>query len=590
MKFNRNWIVILILFLAVFVSYINVFQNNFVWDDEFFIVNNIDIKSISNIPGFFTEPSPGNLYRPLRTTFYTITYQIWGLNPLGYHLNGFFLHFFITILLFFITLRITNKPGFSFVVALFFAVHPIHTARVTNMTASFDLYGILFLLLSLFFYILNSKNKKNNYYYLSIVFYLLALFSSEETITLILILFLYDFSFNYKINIPNFKLLLKKYIPYFTVTAFYLFLRFFIVGQIGREQAYFHASFYGTFLTTLKIYINYIALLFFPVNLTIEHSTKFETSILSFSVIAPLLILAAIFFIFIKSYKKSKLMFFSLGWFFITLLPFSNFAPQVSIMAERYLYLSSFGFILLFAFLIFKIEKINSIKKYNKIILVSIVILLLVAYSFLTIQRNSEWKGGFTLYLSDLEKNPIGTHLNQGLALEYKKIKDYDKAIFYAKEAIRFGSKNYRAYETLATSHAETKDYKSAIEFYEAAIELNPDDYLVYNNLGLVYSYMGDLNKSISHLKKAIEIDPKLSKAHNDLGTIYAQLGMFDEAIKEMEISIKINPYNADYYYNLAVIYEFLKDNNKARELLEKGIGIEPGNKKIKKKLNNLKS
>jgi len=68
------------------------------------------------------------------------------------------LHFFITILLFFITLKITEKAAFSFVAALFFAAHPIHTARVTNMTASFDIYGILFLLLSFLFYILFSKN------------------------------------------------------------------------------------------------------------------------------------------------------------------------------------------------------------------------------------------------------------------------------------------------------------------------------------------------------------------------------------------------------------------------------------------------
>ena len=123
------------------------------------------------------------------------------------------------LLLFFITLKITKKKMFSFVASLFFASHPIHTGRVTNMTAAFDIYGILFMLLAFYFYILASNKK--HYYFLSILFYVLALFSSEEAITLILILLLYDLSFNYKINMNTFRSLFKKYLPYIITSIFY---------------------------------------------------------------------------------------------------------------------------------------------------------------------------------------------------------------------------------------------------------------------------------------------------------------------------------------------------------------------------------
>src|SRR3989338_283246 len=188
---NKNLASILFLLITILVSYTNIFQNEFVWDDEFFIEENINIRDLGNIPKFFTEPSTGYLYRPLRSVFYTINYQIWKHNVFGYHLNSLLLHSSITILFFFITLKITNKTSFSFIASLFFATHPIHTARITNMTAAFDVFGILFLLLSFFFYILFSKENKKYCYLLSIVFYLLAIFSSEEAITLILILFLY---------------------------------------------------------------------------------------------------------------------------------------------------------------------------------------------------------------------------------------------------------------------------------------------------------------------------------------------------------------------------------------------------------------
>ena len=80
MRVNKNLIAVLFLFLVALVSYANIFHNDFAWDDTFFIVENIHIRSLDEIPGFFAEPSTGHLYRPLRSVFYAVTYQIWQLN------------------------------------------------------------------------------------------------------------------------------------------------------------------------------------------------------------------------------------------------------------------------------------------------------------------------------------------------------------------------------------------------------------------------------------------------------------------------------------------------------------------------------
>ena len=589
MNINKNLVIVLFLFVITLISYINIFQNEFAWDDFSFIVRNIHIKDLGNISEFFTEPSTGDLYRPLRGVFYTLTYQIWQLNVFGYHLNSFLLHFFVTFLFYFITLKLTKKTMFSLIVSLFFATHPIHVERIKNMTGAFDVLGILFLLSSFFLYAAFSENDKKKYYFLSITFYLLALFSSEEAITLILILFLYDFSFNCKINSNNFKLLLKKYAPYIIATIFYLAIRFSVLHKIGRAEIYFEHSFVGTLLTTIKIFVGYIIILFFPFNITIERVVKFDTS-LNLSFLISLFILLSITFFFVKSYKKSKTMFFSIGWFFITLLPFSNLLPQFTIMADRYLYLPSYGFVLFLTFLIFKIDKMEVVKKYSMVIIVILVFLISSTYAVLTIKTNSEWKDNFTLLSANLKKSPLGTRTYHAMALYYRDRGDYKTAFAYASRAVELSSKNYNAYENLGTISAYLKNYDEAISFYNKAIELNPDFYLAYNNLGLVYSYMNDLNSSIFYLKKAIQIDPKLSKAHNDLGTVYAKLGKFDLAIEEINKAIKFNPYEADYYYNLAVIYEFFGEKEKVENLLLKALEIEPNNNKIKNQFTNLKS
>src|SRR3989338_4534896 len=576
MKLNRNLIFVMLLFLIVLVSYLNIFQNEFAWDDFFFITDNMHIKDLGNTPDFFTQPSTGDLYRPVRQVFYAINYRIWGLNTFGYHLNSILLHFFVTLLFYFITLKLTNKSNFSFIAALLFAAHPVHVERITNMTATFDVFGILFLLLAFFFYIIFSQKKNKNYYFLSIAFYLIGLFSSEEAITLILILFLYDFAFNYAINLSNIKSLLKKYLPYIAVTAFYLIVRFSVLQKIGRAESYFEQSFFGTLLTTTKIFAQYILILIFPYNITIERVVRFETTIFSITFLISLIFLILALFLFVKSYKKSKLAFFSIGWFFITLLPFSNLVPQFTIMADRYLYLPSFGFVLFLTFLIFNINKIkiDPIKRYSKYITIILFLLITSFYVIVTIKTNSEWKDNLTLLSANLEKSPLGTRTHYAIALHYRSQGDYESAEKYALRAIELASKNYHAYENLGTINAYQKKYDKSIGYYKKAIELSPKFYLAHNNLGLVYSYIGDFNKSIFYLNKAIEINPKLSKAYNDLGTVYGQIGEFGKAIELISKAIEINPSEGSYYKNLAVIYGFLGEEEKVEELLEKASGL----------------
>jgi len=192
---NKIVIYVLLIVLLSLVSYINVFKNEFVWDDHVFILDNQDIRSFSNIPLFFSEDVDG-LYRPLRSLHYTFVYSIAGKNEFFYHLNSVFLHILISVLVFFVIFNIIGKKNISLVAALIFAAHPIHTGRVTNITAGFDLLGIFFMLLSFYLYVKYSKLNKINYFIASLILFILALFASEEAITLPLIVILYEFCFN----------------------------------------------------------------------------------------------------------------------------------------------------------------------------------------------------------------------------------------------------------------------------------------------------------------------------------------------------------------------------------------------------------
>ena len=165
----------IVVFLAAVLMYVNTIPNEFAWDDRDFIFENPQITSLSNVPSFYVTESSHGLWRPLRETMYTLTYALWKLNPVGYHLNGIALHALITLLFYCITLRLSQKPMLALMTGALFAVHPIHTDRVTNMTAGFDLWGILFVLLAFYFFIRYRASMKIPYYGASILMLVPAL-------------------------------------------------------------------------------------------------------------------------------------------------------------------------------------------------------------------------------------------------------------------------------------------------------------------------------------------------------------------------------------------------------------------------------
>src|SRR5450432_1428426 len=90
-----GWLIAPILAL-ICAAYANHFQNSFHFDDSHTIVDNPAIRTLSNVPKFFTDPStftvlPANrTWRPLLSTSLALDYWIGdGLNPLAFHLSTF---------------------------------------------------------------------------------------------------------------------------------------------------------------------------------------------------------------------------------------------------------------------------------------------------------------------------------------------------------------------------------------------------------------------------------------------------------------------------------------------------------------------
>src|SRR5438477_172908 len=104
---TARWCAIVFLIAAVTAAYANHFPNSFHFDDSHTIENNAAIRSLGNVPRFFSDASmfsalPSNQsYRPLVSTLLAVDYRLGGgLKPFVFHFSVFAPLFAIVLLIF----------------------------------------------------------------------------------------------------------------------------------------------------------------------------------------------------------------------------------------------------------------------------------------------------------------------------------------------------------------------------------------------------------------------------------------------------------------------------------------------------------
>ena len=371
---KSNFLFISLIVFIILITYFSSIRNEFVYDDWDLVVRERYEKGKPLLYPF-VGALRGGAYRPLRDVSHAIDCSIYGRDPMGHHITNIFIHIGNSIIVFHIALSIFLKSGtisnFSravlpaFLTSVLFGIHPIQTECVTWISGRRDiLCGFFFFLGLLMFIKLSSQRKK--YYIPGIIFcYLLSLSSKEMGVTFPLVLILYDYLYSrssrFVVNRPNsenrmsnttgnrqYRLNTKPlYISLFILAIAFSLLTLDV--STGQKRETFHGeSRYLTTLAMAKVAAEYIKLLFFPVNLCVEHIVSVPETVQEPVVLVSLFIVAAILALGIVTLKKNKLISFGIFWFFITLLPVSNILiPIGNMMAERYLYIPSVGFCIL---------------------------------------------------------------------------------------------------------------------------------------------------------------------------------------------------------------------------------------------------
>ena len=349
----------LLLYGLVAVCYLPVFSNGFLdsWDDQWMVMNVFTESGfrLENLIAVFTQSYKGQ-YSPLVELNYMVLYGLFGYDPFWFHLTSVVWHCGCATLLFFLIHRLLEMSGLSEsrtslrVAALstfLFAIHPVNVESVAWVSAVKVLMYVFFYLLALLSYLRYVRSQKLVCYIAALCCFVCSGLSKEQAFVLPLSLVLIDWFTGRKLKSSD--LWIEK-LPFFILSAGFALLTLDLQGARSESVSYtvMQRLFFGCYSL-----FEYITKSLFPLNLNylypfplLPESSEIPTRFYVYPVLV-----AGISGV-LYSYRKNRLLVFGSLFFVIHLLLSLHIVamPRLGIVADRYLYLSLPGILLLVSY------------------------------------------------------------------------------------------------------------------------------------------------------------------------------------------------------------------------------------------------
>lgn len=395
-----SYLLILVYFIITLLLYVGSINNYFVLDDFVRLKVIVDGQLHEN---FHFIPVPLLLYR--------FIFSIYGMDPAPYRILFFIINSFFCLLLYKTALIVFRKYAeenlrkyahqLAFLTSLFFCVHYIHVETLIYFSELHELLYSLFYLLAVYLY-LKYKCDSNRYVYYSIfAAFTISILSKETAVTFIAVVFCSEyFLYSQKISA-----IFKKYWALILITSSFILVRLFIFPNLENLQANrdiifiskeivknilftFTAFFFSLDFSSIKIIYKSLDVNF--INVFSELLRIYPFALLA-------IVLSLSFYVFALS-RKNIIAYISIIFILITSSSYIWLAGY-----ERYLYLPSAGFWILFVYIVFKISifKLRFIKWF--------IILIVLVYNVFNLKlKEQNW-----LIASQISKSAVANIIDE---------------------------------------------------------------------------------------------------------------------------------------------------------------------------------
>jgi protein O-mannosyl-transferase len=524
-----NWIRCLILAGFGIAVRFPALSGELVWDDASLVRDNPFSKSplliLETFRHYLTLDGSSTHYRPIQNISYFFDYLVWNADPFGFHLSSLLWHVGSGLLLYFLMLRLFEPfrnrfpdrpnlfPAAAFFVALFWIVHPVHSAAVDYISGRADSLAFFFAGAAWLVY-LKARSVKLRLsrlaLYLGAAALALVCLCSRESGCIWVLLFLFYLFVYDRESSRGFKAVLACVCV--GLIGIYAGLRQLPVEHLlpaaGSDLPPAERA-----VLMLRAFGDYCRLMVFPWNLHVERTVRFTEAATTdwralfathyLSLIGVIAAAALAYGAFRKG-KAQPIRVLGMAWFVLAYLPVSNLFPLNATVAEHWLYLPSVGF------LIFIAGCWLEWPTRSRILLAALGCAGLVGLSVRSFTRSGDWLNPETFYRQSLTAGAAKTRMALNLAQTYAAQKDYQRAEALLRKLVESNPNYAMARNALGhlllsegkTGEAEEVFAKSA-SVASRAVSDQPRNWIAALNLAYLKYSAHDSPGALAVLEKA---------------------------------------------------------------------------------------
>jgi tetratricopeptide (TPR) repeat protein len=553
--FQRNWCVYLALLVVVLVLYSRVRHYGFIgYDDPDYVTQNAHVRGGLSWPAVewaFTTGYAAN-WIPLTWLSHMLDSELFALQGGAHHLMNVLLHILGSMLLFAALKRMTGAHWRSGLVALLFAVHPLHVESVAWVTERKDVLSGVFWFLALWLYSLYVERRSASLYVLLLAAFVFGLMAKPMVVTLPFVLLLLDVwplgRFRKGgFTAGNWRAILLEKVPLLALAVGASAVTYLVQLHGGAVSKLATVPLRFRFGNALISYVVYIVKMFWPSRLAVFYPFTAVSLWLSIAAgVALLAVSAAV----LRSVRARP--YLAVGWFWYlgTLVPVIGLVQVgAQARADRYTYLPMVGILILIAWGLGEVAARRPGLKHAACALGAAACL---AFSLLTWQQVALWQDDVTLFRHAIEVTDGNYVAYNNLGLALRKQGHLEGAMANYQMALRARPQFADALMNLGEVYTIQNRPQEAVVSLEEAVRLSPADAEMRRNLANALSGTGRKTAAELQYREALRLEPDSPEAHTGLAAVLADQNRGEEAIGEMRQAIRLRPDYADGHYNLA--------------------------------------
>jgi len=563
-----EWLLALILVVAVVLAYQPVWHAGFIWDDDDHVTANPCIIGPLGLKEIWTTSAAR--YYPLVLTSFWVEHALWGLNPLFYHLVNVLGQAASAVVLWRLLLCL-RIPG-AWLGAALWALHPVQVETVAWISELKNVQSGLFYLLSILFFVKDLRARQSGHspeaswnYALTLLFAALAMTSKSSTVVLPVVLCLCAWWVEARWHWRN----VAKVAPVFLMSLAAAVLAMGSVELYGDpHNTQWSLSWPQRLITSGYVVWFYLGKLLWPHPLIFIYPRWNIDATQGVEYLPLLAVILLMGILWGKRESWGRPWFFALAYFLAALLPVlglvNHFFLRYSFVADHLQYLATMGPVALAGAGLTKLADLVLPGKTG--LQRSVGAALLLVLGSLSWERCWVYGNEEKLWRDTLAQNPDSwmAHDNMGKVLLRKG--QVDEAIDQYQKALAINPNFALAHSDLGMAYGQKKQESEAAEQYQQALALDPGFAPAHNNLGMIFLEKGQVDAAMDEFHKALASNPSFALAHYNLGVALGREGQGDEAVEQFQKAVAADPNFAAAHNNLGMA---LAEKGRLAEALE---------------------